>query len=85
MTLWIQCSAITESPYPCDSVSSGMITTHPSIASQLERMETPTSQLSLACCQTEDGHSLNSDAAVDPALCREFLEELQKSQANFYL
>ena len=41
-------------------------------------METPTSQLSPDCCQTEDGLSLDIDAAVDPELCREFLEELQK-------
>ena len=44
------------------------MTTHPSIASWLERMETPTSQLSPDCCQTEDGLSLDSDAAVDPIL-----------------
>ena len=51
----VQCSAIRESPSPCDSVSSDLMTTHPSIASQLEKMETPTSQLSPDCCQTEDG------------------------------
>ena len=54
-----------------------IIISHPSIASQLEKMETPTSQLSPDCCQTEDGLSLDSDAAVDPVLRREFLE-LQK-------
>ena len=54
------------------------MTTHPSIASQLEKMETPTSQLSPDCCQTEDSLSLDSDAAVDPVLRQEFLEELQK-------
>ena len=54
------------------------MTTHPSIASRLERMETPTSQVSADCCQTEDGHSLDSDAAVDPVLRREVLEEMQK-------
>ncbi|XP_062499803.1 receptor-interacting serine/threonine-protein kinase 4-like [Corticium candelabrum] len=48
------------------------------ISSRLEGMETPTSQLSPGCCQTEDGLSLDSDAAVDPVLRREFLEELQK-------
>ena len=74
----VQCSAVRESPSPCDSVSSDLMTTHPSIASWLDRMETPTSQLSPDCCQTEDGLLLDSDAAVDPVLCREFLEELQK-------
>ena len=69
------CQGIT---IPCDSVSSDLMTTHPSIASRLERMETPTSQLSPDCCQTEDGLSLDTDAAVDPALRREFLEKLQK-------
>ena len=54
------------------------MTTHPSIASRLNRMETPTSQLSPDCCQTEDSLSLDSDAAVDPVFRREFLEELQK-------
>ena len=80
MTLWIQFSAVLSEnhPYPCDSVSSDLMTTHPSIASRLERMEIPTSQLSPDCCQTEDGISLDSDAAVDPVLRREFLEELQK-------
>ena len=63
---------------PCDSVSSDLMTTHPSIASRLERMETPTSQLISDCYQTEDGLSRDSDAAVDPVLRREFLEELQK-------
>ena len=33
----VQCSAIRESPSPCDSVSSDLMTTHPSIASQLEK------------------------------------------------
>ena len=74
----VQCSAIRESPSPCDCVSSDLMTTHPSTASQLEKMETPTSRLSPDCCQTEDGLSLDSDAAVDPVLRREFLEELQK-------
>ena len=74
----VQCSAIKESPSPCDSVSSDLMTTHPRIASQLETMETPTSHLSPDCCQTEDGLLLDSDAAVDPVLRREFLEELQK-------
>ena len=54
------------------------MTTHPSMASQREKMENPTSQLSPDCCQTEDGLSFDSDAAVDPVLRREFLEELQK-------
>ena len=54
------------------------MTTHPSIASRLERMENPTYQLSPDCCLTEDGFSLDCDAAVDPVLRREFLEELQK-------
>ena len=72
----VQCSAIRESPSPCDSVSSDLITSHPNIASQLEKMETPTSQLSPDCCQTKDGLLLDSDAAVDPVLRREFLEEL---------
>ena len=54
------------------------MTTHSSIASRLERMGTPSSQLSPDCCQTEDGLSLDCDAAVDPVLRREFLEELQK-------
>ena len=54
------------------------MTTHPSIASRLEKMETPSSQLSPDCCQTKDGLSLDCDVAVDPVLCREFLEELQK-------
>ena len=54
------------------------MTTHPSIASRLERMETSLSQLIPDCCQTEDGLSLDCDAAVDPVLRREFLEELQK-------
>ena len=74
----VQCSAIRKSPFPCDSVSSDLMTTHPSIASRLERMETPTSQLIPDCYQTKDGLSLNSDAVVDPVLRREFLEELQK-------
>ena len=74
----VQCSVVRESPSPCDSVSSDLMTTHPSIASWLERMETPTSQLSPDCCQTEDSLSLDSNAAVDPVLYREFLEELQK-------
>ena len=42
----VQCSALRESPSPCDSVSSDLMTTHPSIASRLERMETATSHLS---------------------------------------
>ena len=46
----VQCSAVRESPSPCDSVSSDLMTTHPSIASRLERMKTPPD-----CCQTEDG------------------------------
>ena len=50
----VQCSAIRESPSPCDSVSSDLMTKHPSIASRLERMKTPISQLSPDCCQTED-------------------------------
>ena len=74
----VHCSAVRESPSPCDSVSSDLMSTHPSIATRLERMETPASQLSPDCCQTEDGLSLDSDAAVDPVLRREFLEELQK-------
>ena len=74
----VQCRAIRESPSPCGSVSSDLMTTHPIIASRLEKMESPTSQLSPDCCQTEDGLSLDSDAAVDPVLRREFLEELQK-------
>ncbi len=74
----VQCSTIRESPSLCDSRSSDTMTTHPIIASRLERMETPTSQLSPDCCQTEDDLSLDSDAAVDPVLRREFLEELQK-------
>ena len=74
----VQCRAVRESPSPCDSVSSDLMTTHPSIASRLERMENPTSQLSPDFCQTKDGLSLDSDAAVDPVLSREFLEELQK-------
>ena len=41
-------------------------------------METPTSQLSSVSCQTEDGCSLDGDAAVDPVLRQEFLDELQK-------
>ena len=73
----VQCSAIRESPSSRDSVSSDLMTTHPSIASRLKKMETSTSQLSPDCCQTEDGLSLDSDAAVDPVLRREFLEELQ--------
>ena len=51
---------------------------HPSIDSQLEKMETPTSQLIPDCCQTEDYLLLDSDASVDPAFRREFLEKLQK-------
>ena len=54
------------------------MTKHPSIASQLEKMETARSQVSPDCCQTEDGLSLDSDADVDLVLHREFLEELQK-------
>ena len=54
------------------------MTTHSSIAFRLERMETSTSQLSPDCCQMEDGLSLDCDAAVDPVLRREFLEELHK-------
>ena len=41
-------------------------------------METLTSRISLVYCQTKDGPSLDGDAAVDPVLCREFLDELQK-------
>ena len=74
----VQSSAIRESPSPCNSASSDLVTTHPSIASQLEKMETPTSQHRPDCCQTEDGRSLDSDAVVDPVLRREFLEELQR-------
>ena len=74
----VQCSAIRESPSLCDSVSSDLMITHRSIASQLEKMETLTSQLSPECCQTEDGLSLDNNAAVDPVLHRECLEELQK-------
>ena len=74
----VQCSAVRESPSPCDSVSSDLMTTHPSIVSRLERTKTPTSQLSPDSCQTEDGLSLDCDGAVDPVLRREFLEELQK-------
>ena len=59
-------------------MSSDLITTHPSIASQVEKMETPTSQLSPDCCQTEDALLLDSDVAVDPVLRREMFEELQK-------
>ena len=32
----------------------------------------------MSSCQTEDGHSLDGAAAVDPVLRREFLDELQK-------
>ena len=46
----VQCSAVRESPSPCDSVSSDLMTTHPSIASQLQKTKTPTSQLSPDCC-----------------------------------
>ena len=74
----VQCSAVKESPSPCDSVSSDLKSTHPSIASRLERMETPTSQLSPDSCQTEDDLSIDIDVAVDPVLRREILEELQK-------
>ena len=54
----VQCSAVRESPSPCDSVISDLMTTHPSIASRLDRMETSTSQLSPDCCQMEDGFHL---------------------------
>ena len=74
----VQCSAIRESPFPCDSVSSDLMTTHTSIAPRLEKMETPTSQFSPDCCQTKDGLLLDIDAAMNPVLRREFLKELQK-------
>ena len=54
------------------------MTVHPSTASQLETMETLSSQLSSVSCQTEDGRSLDGDAAVDSVLRQEFLDELQK-------
>ena len=61
-------------------MSSDLTTTHPSTVSRLERMKTHASQISPDCCQTDDGLALDSDAAVDPALRREFLEELQKAR-----
>ena len=64
----VQCRANKESPSPCDFVDCDLMTTHPNIVSQLEKMETLTSRIS----------SVDGDAAVDPALCREFLDELQK-------
>ena len=54
------------------------MTTHPSIASQLEEMETATSELIPDCCKTEDGLSLDSDAAADLVFRGEFLEKWQK-------
>ncbi len=74
----VQCSTTTELPSPCDSVDCDLMTTHPSIASRLKKMETLTSRISSVHCQTKDGLSLDGDAAVDPVLCREFLDELQK-------
>ena len=74
----VQCSVIRESPSPCDSVRSDLMTTHPVTASRLERRQTSTSQLSPDCCQTKDGLSLDSDAAVESVLRREFLEKLKK-------
>ena len=41
-------------------------------------MATLTSRISSVHCQTKDGLSLDGNAAVDPVLCREFLDELQK-------
>ena len=74
----VQCRATKESPTPSVSMNCDLMTTHPSTASRLEKIKTLTSQISSVNCQTKDGLSLDSDAAVDPVLCREFLEELQK-------
>ena len=55
------------------------MTIRPSTASQLEQTETLRTQLSsVSSCQTEDDHSLDGAAAVDPVLRREVLDELQK-------
>ena len=77
---FMQCTAIRESPSPCDSVSSDLMTTQPSIAFQLEKIENPKSNLSPDCWQTKNGPFLDRDADVDPVLVlrREFLGELQK-------
>ena len=56
-----------------------LMTIRPSTSSQLEQTEILRTQLcSVSSCQSEDGHSLDGTAAVDPVLRREFLDELQK-------
>ena len=75
----VQCSAGDGSPPSRDSAGFDLMTIRPSTASQLEQTETLRTQLSsVSSCQTEDGHSLDGAAAVDPVLRREFLDELQK-------
>ena len=75
----VQCSAGDGSPPSRDSAGFDLMTIRPSTASQLEQTETMRTQLSsVSSCQTEDGHSLDGAAAVDPVLRREFLDELQK-------
>ena len=75
----VQCSAGDGSPPSRDSAGLDLMTIRPSTASQLEQTETLRTQLSSASsCQTDDGHSLDGAAAVDPVLRREFLNELQK-------
>ena len=74
-----QCSACDGWPPSCDSAGFDLMTIRPSTASQLEQTETLRTQLSsVSSCQTEDSHSLDGAAAVDPVLRREFLDELQK-------
>ena len=75
----VQCSAGDGSPPSRDSAGFDLMTLRPSTASKLEQTENLRTQLSsVSSCQTEDGHSLDGAAAVDPVLRREFLDELQK-------
>ena len=69
----VQCSDGDGSPPSRDSAGFNLMTIRPSAASQLEQTETLRTQVSsVSSCQTEDGHSLDGAAAVDPVLRREF-------------
>ena len=65
----VQCSAGDGSPPSRGSAGFDLMTIRPSTASQLEQTETLRTQLSsVSSCQTEDGHSLDGAAAVNPVL-----------------
>ncbi len=76
----VHCRATKESSSLCDSVDCDLMITHPNIASRLEKMETLTSRISAVYCKTKRSLSHNDDDAVDPVLCWELLDELQKAR-----